>query len=144
MNMDKSLVKRELGWSLYFIILSYILVGLYSSFNPLNYTILPFHFRSFPEWDIILYPKWLVIISLFVLFQIGKCLYLIAPAISPKAMRAIVYIVSFGFYLVPIIMCIDLVYIKRNFEKKALTNVFEYSAPDATLANTKVKLLFIK
>jgi hypothetical protein len=129
MKINKSLVKQELGWSLYFLILSYILVGLYSSFNPLNYTIAPFHFGSLAEWDIVIYPKWLVIIWICVLFMIGKGLYLLAPFISKKSIKIPVYIASFGMYIFLIYVCVNLFYIKKEFKKKAEPNVFEYSSP---------------
>jgi hypothetical protein len=112
---------NELMWGLYFLLLSYFLVSFYSSFSLFDSTITPFNISGGQTT----YPKLFVIIYVWSVFLIGKGLLFLAASFSKKSLRKSVYWISSAFFIIPIIMCLNLIYLKRQGEKSQRTNNIE-------------------
>jgi hypothetical protein len=114
MTTYKSTAKTEIMWGIYFLALSYFLVSFYSTFKLVDYTVLP---SSSAGWNVVLYPKWFAVMYVWSIFLAGKGLLFLASSISKKGVRVTIYWVSSAFFIIPIVLCLHLTYMKRQSEK---------------------------
>jgi preprotein translocase subunit SecG len=117
MTTYKSTSTTEIIWGIYFLVLSYFLVSFYSTFNLADETMLPSYSLNYPGCFTPVYPKWFAIIYVWTIFLAGKGLLFIASSISKKGVRVTLYWIASLFFIIPIVMCLHLTYMKRQFEK---------------------------